>query len=331
MRSTATELGTPSTRSSSVRSRAADALEPGVPRRLGELSRTAAATFAQRSSAARSAHVAVPPCCPQALSTSVEKRSVRDHPPRPGAIRGTVGEVPAPGAGREGERDVSSALEASQGPFPGASTRRRRTEFEWSAPQARTRPDCRSRRTIHWTSLAPAAHCPAARPQWHPPPKGPPSARAFEEAMREEDVPAQQPEAEEEARLPAPHADRRAVVERDPAPSGQGPQPPVGLIWRIRDRASFRARHGARAVAEGRLSVTGAPRRPTPAARRLCDRPSRRQRGRAQPSPAPAPRCGRAGEADALARRARTSSAPARARAPSAVRASWSHAPRDRW
>lgn len=57
--------------------------------------------------------------------------------------------------------------------------------------------------------------------------------------MREEDVPAEQPEAEEEAWLPGAHAlARRASAAA--AAAGQGSAPPVGLIWRVRDRATFR-------------------------------------------------------------------------------------------
>jgi ribonuclease P protein component len=56
--------------------------------------------------------------------------------------------------------------------------------------------------------------------------------------MREAHVPAEQPKAQEAPRLPVPHA--------KPGRSGgaQGPTParphaPVGLIWRVRDRATF--------------------------------------------------------------------------------------------
>jgi ribonuclease P protein component len=89
-------------------------------------------------------------------------------------------------------------------------------------------------------------------------PEAPSSARAFEEAMREEDVPAEQPEAEEEARLPASHADARRTS-RDRAAPVEGPQPPVRLIWRIRDRASFRALAAGRRRRRGVLTVTCAP------------------------------------------------------------------------
>jgi len=57
--------------------------------------------------------------------------------------------------------------------------------------------------------------------------------------MGEEDVPTEQPEAEEEARIPAPDADARRTRGHRSA-AGQGPRQPLGLIWRVRDRASFR-------------------------------------------------------------------------------------------
>jgi ribonuclease P protein component len=84
--------------------------------------------------------------------------------------------------------------------------------------------------------------------------------------MREEDLSAEQPEAEEEARLPAPHAQSRRPrgVEEPPR---QGPRPPVGLIWRVRDRATFRAlsagprrRRGPLTVSCVELSSSGPPR-----------------------------------------------------------------------
>jgi ribonuclease P protein component len=58
--------------------------------------------------------------------------------------------------------------------------------------------------------------------------------------MREEDVSAEQPEAEEEARLPPPDAHARGS-RRDRSTARQGPQPPVVLIWRVRGRRSFQA------------------------------------------------------------------------------------------
>ena len=76
--------------------------------------------------------------------------------------------------------------------------------------------------------------------------------------MREEDVSAEQPEAEAQARLPASHAHARGAHSAT-APSGQGPDAPLGLIWRIRDRASFRALARARRRRRGVLTVTSVP------------------------------------------------------------------------
>jgi ribonuclease P protein component len=75
-------------------------------------------------------------------------------------------------------------------------------------------------------------------------------ARASEEAMREEDVPTEQPPAEQEARLPPADADEGRPGGPPSAPD-QGPFPPVGLIWPIRERSTFRA------LAQGRRRRRG--------------------------------------------------------------------------
>ena len=72
--------------------------------------------------------------------------------------------------------------------------------------------------------------------------------------MREAHVPAQQPEAQEDARLPRPYADARRSG-RDQGPAPAGPRPPLGLIWRIRDRATFVALSRARALREGPVTL----------------------------------------------------------------------------
>jgi ribonuclease P protein component len=72
------------------------------------------------------------------------------------------------------------------------------------------------------------------------PPRGPTSAWAFEEAMRETDIPAEQPETEEEARLSAPDAEPSGT-RGDPTPAQQGPLQPFSLIWRVRGQSSFQA------------------------------------------------------------------------------------------
>jgi ribonuclease P protein component len=75
--------------------------------------------------------------------------------------------------------------------------------------------------------------------------------------MREEDVPTQQPEAEEEARLPAPDAHPRRPGGHRP-PAVEASRTPLRLIWRIRDRASFRALASGRRRRQGVLVVTTA-------------------------------------------------------------------------
>src|SRR5260221_12182713 len=65
-------------------------------------------------------------------------------------------------------------------------------------------------------------------------------SRALEEAMREENVPAEQPQAKQEARVQPADADEGRASGVAPPPD-QGPLPPVGLIWPIRERSSFRA------------------------------------------------------------------------------------------
>lgn len=74
--------------------------------------------------------------------------------------------------------------------------------------------------------------------------------------MGEAHVPAEQPQAGQEPRLPAPHVDPgRAGDHRSAAP--EGPQAPVGLTWRIRDRATFRDLHQrGRRVRRGPVTVT---------------------------------------------------------------------------
>ncbi len=75
--------------------------------------------------------------------------------------------------------------------------------------------------------------------------------------MGETDLPAQQPETEEEARIPPPDAQSRG-------PSGastsahQGPRPPLGLIWRVRGQSSFQALARGRRRRAGNLEVRAA-------------------------------------------------------------------------
>jgi ribonuclease P protein component len=73
--------------------------------------------------------------------------------------------------------------------------------------------------------------------------------------MREENVPTEQPQAKQETRVPPADA-----VEGRPSgvasPPDQGPIPPVGLIWPIRERSSFRALATGRRRRRGVVMVT---------------------------------------------------------------------------
>lgn len=76
----------------------------------------------------------------------------------------------------------------------------------------------------------------------------------IERGQREADLPAQQPEAEEEARFPTPHAHPWGPCGAEEPPLA-GSRPPLGLIWRIRDHATFVAFAGAPVRRAGALSV----------------------------------------------------------------------------
>jgi len=72
--------------------------------------------------------------------------------------------------------------------------------------------------------------------------------------MREAHVPAEQPKAQEATRLPVPHAiPRRPGGAQGPTPAR--PHAPVGLIWRVRDRATFAALARAERHVQGPITV----------------------------------------------------------------------------
>lgn len=76
--------------------------------------------------------------------------------------------------------------------------------------------------------------------------------------MREAHVPAQQSQAQEEARFPSADAQpRRAGGAEGPPPAG--PQAAVRLIWRVRERGTFEALGRARPRAAGPLRVRAVP------------------------------------------------------------------------
>jgi ribonuclease P protein component len=72
--------------------------------------------------------------------------------------------------------------------------------------------------------------------------------------MGETHIPAEQPEAEEEARVPASDAQSRGP-RGDSTPSHQGPREPLRLIWRVRGQSSFRALARGRRRRAGNLEV----------------------------------------------------------------------------
>ena len=76
--------------------------------------------------------------------------------------------------------------------------------------------------------------------------------------MREAHVPAEQPKAQEATRLQVPYAiPRRSGGAQGPAPAR--PHAPVGLIWRVRDRATFAALARAERHVQGPVTVRVVP------------------------------------------------------------------------
>ena len=71
-------------------------------------------------------------------------------------------------------------------------------------------------------------------------------------------VPAQQPQAQEDSRVSPAHAES-CGSQADRPPPAQGPRHPLGLIWRVRDPASFRALARGRRLRAGVLEVRTAP------------------------------------------------------------------------
>src|SRR5229473_7494071 len=72
--------------------------------------------------------------------------------------------------------------------------------------------------------------------------------------MREAHVPAQQPKAQQDPRLPDPDADPRRPS-RAQIPTGSRPQAARRLTQPIRDRGTFEALAGTQAVRRGGLSI----------------------------------------------------------------------------
>ena len=148
-------------------------------------------------------------------------------------------------------------------------------------------------------------------------PRGPHSAAgavASRRPSREAHLPAQQSQAQEDPRFPPPDA-HHGGSRRAPCPPGARPQASLGLIWRVRDRATFEALARAR------------PRRAGPIWLRSCrtDGSDRPARGGLRRRPA----VGTAVERNRIRRRLRAAVPAARRRAPSRG-APISSAPTDR-
>ena len=75
--------------------------------------------------------------------------------------------------------------------------------------------------------------------------------------MGEATVPAEQPAAGQAPRVSAPDVDSGGTGHPESAPR-QGSRPPVGLIWRVGDRATFHALRSARRARRGLLTVAWA-------------------------------------------------------------------------
>jgi ribonuclease P protein component len=81
--------------------------------------------------------------------------------------------------------------------------------------------------------------------------------------MGEAHVPTEQAQARQESRFPAPHVDAGRPGHPQGSPP-QGPQAPVGLIWRLRGRQTFVAlRRSGRRSQRGPITITWAPVHPT--------------------------------------------------------------------
>ena len=76
--------------------------------------------------------------------------------------------------------------------------------------------------------------------------------------MREAHVPTQQPQAQEDARVPRTHALARRTSGDQVSPTPR-PQATDGLIWRVRDRASFAALGRARRHRRGPVTLRFVP------------------------------------------------------------------------
>ena len=202
-RSTATELGTPRIRVSSRAVEGVHPLEPGVPRRFGELGPDGRSDLCPQVVCCRCAHVRGSPRLSTGMSTGVEKppagrlrprsRSRPDWQLRPEQI---AGKYRAPGRRCVGARTISALWTTQQGHH----YRRLQHGGRWRGPiVASRRSAVDSPALLHANALVLTVPLPhrseeaVARPA---PGTIAAMSRALEEAMREENVPAEQPQAE---------------------------------------------------------------------------------------------------------------------------------------
>ena len=157
--------------------------------------RTAAATFAHRSSAAGVPTLAAPRGCPQAYpQCAMCGVTPPGRAPRPGFSRPYCGEVPTYGSVRvAGVADHISAVDnATTGSRHRARALRRARAPLRNARVGASAGDCCVRRHGRTLALCSRAGVTVARPA----PGLLSRPGRFEEAMREENVPAEQPQAE---------------------------------------------------------------------------------------------------------------------------------------
>ena len=170
MRSTATELGTPRIRVSSREVEGVDPLEPGVPRRLGELGPDGGRDLCPQVICGWSAHAGGSPSCPQVCPHVWRSgRSVDPSTPRPCAPGGGWGSSDARGRpGRWGRGRYQRHREAHKGSSGERSTPRRVGKRRPSGgfPRSTARKGriaAPRRRPVHCTVRLPGAPVPGLR------------------------------------------------------------------------------------------------------------------------------------------------------------------------
>ena len=256
-------------------------LEPGVPRRFGQLRPDGSSHLCPQVIGSRCPHGGGSPGLSTGVSTGVQKHW-------PGVESGH--DPSAEGGGSAEHRitrrtGVADHISAVDNATSDASERRQR-----SAPRRRGRHGGGLSMGVVRAVDSAAVRAPVRHLRRRAAP-GPHlvAARAFEEAMREEDVPTEQSQAEQEARFPSADA-HEGRSQRSAQPPVQGPLPPLGLIWPIRERSTFRAlargRRRRRGVVMVTCAVVGPGSEPPRVAYAIGRSVGRRRR--AQPRPPPA-------------------------------------------